>query len=317
VAFCINYKAKNLEEVNEEKKMKRKFWIMVLLVLMLVGCSKSEPSKDTGYIDSEWQNQADGYNKNSEQTTKTPINNNLKLIKNGAATIKTKNVNESYQNILDLVKEFDGYQTDISRNEGDYYTTIRVEFKIPADNLDAFLDKLNKGEDVKYLNVFTQDITKEYFDSDIRLRQLEKELAKYQEFFDKANTVEEMLQIQYEINRTTTEIEILKGQLNFWDSLIAYSTINLDISEYDDVIQTSQEIKFTALSFEDFLYYLKSGIVRSTSALVSIIQYALILVIAGIPIWLPVGGAVYYIIKKRKNAPKKEKVEKIETIEKE
>lgn len=48
-----------------------------------------------------------------------------------------------------------------------------------------FWTKLNKGEDVKYLNVFTQDITKEYFDSDIRLRQLEKELAKYQEFLIK------------------------------------------------------------------------------------------------------------------------------------
>lgn len=315
--FLYELHSQNLEEVNEVREMEKKFWIILLLVLMIAGCSKADSSREIESIDSGWKNNVGEYIEPNEETTKTPINNDLKLIKNGSATIKTKNVNESYQNILDLVKEFDGYQTDISRNEGNYYTTIRVQFKIPADNLDAFLDKLNEGEDVKYLNVSTQDITKEYFDSDIRLKQLEKELAKYQEFFDKASNVEEMLKIQNEINRTTTEIEILKGQFKFWDSLIAYSTINLDISEYDDVIQTSQEIKFTALSFEDFLYYLKSGIVRSASALVSIIQYAIILIIAGVPIWLPVGGVVYYIVKKRKNAPKKEKNEKIETLDKE
>lgn len=309
------------EEVNEEKKMKKKLWIIIVLVLLIAGCSKSDPSReiDSGYANKEYE--YSGINgPTDEETAKKPINEELKLIKNGSATIKTKNINDSYQNVLDLAKEFGGYQTDISRNEGNYYTTITVEFKIPADNLDAYLDKLNESEDVKYLNITTKDITNEYYDSDIRLKQLEKELAKYQEFFDKAANVEEMLRIQYEINRTTTEIEILKGQFKLWDSLIAYSTIRLDISEYEDVIQTSQEIEFSALSFEDFLYYLKSGIVRSTSALVSIIQYAVILVIAGVPIWLPVGGLAYFVIKKRKNAPKKEKKakeEKTDIIEKE
>ncbi len=301
--------------------MKKKLWIIILLALLIAGCSKSEPPRDidSGYANKEYE--YSGINgPTDEEIAKKPINEELKLIKNGSATIKTKNVNDSYQNILDLVKEFGGYQTDISRNEGNYYTTITVEFKIPADNLDVYLDKLNESEDVKYLNITTKDITNEYYDSDIRLKQLEKELAKYQEFFDKAANVEEMLRIQYEINRTTTEIEILKGQFKLWDSLIDYSTIRLDISEYEDVIQTSQEIEFSALSFEDFLYYLKSGIVRSTSALVSIIQYAVILVIAGVPIWLPVGGLAYFVIKKRKNAPKKEKKtkeEKTDIIEKE
>ncbi|MGB4627523.1 MAG: DUF4349 domain-containing protein, partial [Erysipelotrichaceae bacterium] len=307
-----NYNFKIPEEVNEEKKMKKKLWIIILLVLMIAGCSTSDQPKDKGigHVDSNWQNETGEYNSDKGEQTKAPIDNDLKLIKNGSATIKTKSVNDSYQNILNLVKEFDGYQTDISRNEGSNYTTIRVEFKIPADNLDAYLEKLDASEDVKYLNVYTKDITNEYFDSDIRLKQLEKDLAKYQEFFDKAANVEEMLKIQYEINRTTTEIEILKGQFKLWDSLISYSTITLDISEYDDVIQTSQEIKFSALSFEDFLYYLKSGIVRSASAVVSVVQYAIILAIAGIPVWLPVGGVVYFVIKKRKNAPKKEKVKK-------
>ncbi len=295
--------------------MKRKLWIILLLVLLIAGCSKSDSPReiDSGYIEKEYEK--NGINDaNSEETTKTPINQELKLIKNGSATIKTKNVDDSYQNILNIVKEFEGYQTDISRNEGTNFTTIRVEFKIPADNLDVFLGKLDENEDVKYLNIYTKDITNEYYDSDIRLKQLEKELAKYQEFFDAAANVEEMLRIQYEINRTTTEIEILKGQFKLWDSLIAYSTITLEISEYEDVIQTSQEIKFTALSFEDFLYYLKSGIVRSASAVVSIIQYIIIIAVAGIPVWLLIGGVVYFIVKRRKNDPEKVKKETTDSV---
>ncbi|MGI6607461.1 MAG: DUF4349 domain-containing protein [Erysipelotrichaceae bacterium] len=299
--------------------MKKKLWIiMILLMLLIAGCSKESPSDGRDFVNPDWNYETDNSNtQKGDNTTKTPINNDLKLIKNGSATVKTKNVDDSYQNILNLANEFGGYQTNISRNEGSNYTTIRVEFKIPAENLNAYLDKLNESEDVKYLNIYTQDITKEYYDSDIRLQQLEKELLKYQEFFDKATNVDDMLRIQYEINRTTTEIEILKGQFKLWDSLIDYSTISLDISEYDDVIQTSQKIEFTALSFEDFLYYMKSGIVRSASMLVSVIQYLIIFAVAGIPIWLPVGGIVYFIIKKRKNRPEKEKVEKTDPVEKE
>ncbi|HQB32383.1 MAG TPA: DUF4349 domain-containing protein [Erysipelotrichaceae bacterium] len=293
--------------------MNKKLWIIILLVLMITGCGRNSPAKDLDYVSPDWQYEEGGYNSNvSDKTTKPPVNNDLKLIKNGTATIKTKNVDNSYQNILNLVKEFDGYQTDISRNEGSNYTTIRVEFKIPAENLDAYLDKLDKSEDVKYLNITTKDITSEYYDSDIRLKQLEKELAKYQEFFDKAANVEEMLRIQYEINRTTTDIEILKGQFKLWDSLIAYSTVTLEISEYDDVIQTSEEIKFTALSFEDFLYYMKSGIVRSFSGLVYVIQYAIIIAVASLPVLLPVGGIAYFIYKKVKKTPKKIKEPKNE-----
>ncbi len=303
--------------------MKKKIWIVILLVLMLVGCSKA-PANDAENIDSGWKNETGSFDNGiNTPSEKTPIDNELKLIKNGSATIKTKNVNDSYQNILDLVKEFEGYQTNISRNVGTNYTTITVEFKIPASNLDAYLEKLNSIEDVKYLNVYTQDITSAYYDSDIRLKQLEKDLAKYQEFFDKASSVEEMLKIQAEINRTTTEIEILKGQFKLWDALIEYSTMRLDISEYEDVISTNQKIEFTALSLEDFLYYIKSGIVRSASGLVSIIQYAIILVVAGVPIWLPIAGVVYFVVKRRKNFPKKQKIskeekpEEVETKEKE
>ncbi len=268
----------------------------IILVLFLVGCSNKYVAEPNSVVDSyEKQYQTGEVN----TTQKEPVLENLKLIKNGSATVKTKDVEKSYNNILALVKEFNGYQTNISKDEGKDYLYIRVEFKIPAESLDAYIEKLNELEDVKYLTIKTKDITNEYYDSEIRLAQLEKELSKYQEFFNNAKSVEEMLQIQYEINRVTSEIESIKGQFKLWDSLIDYSTISLDISEYDDVVH-EQEIEFKALSFKDFFYFIKSGFVRTMSGLVSVVQYAIIFVISGIPVWLPVGGIVYYVVKRRK-----------------
>jgi hypothetical protein len=268
----------------------------IILVLFLVGCSSKYVAEPNSVVDS-YEKQYETGEVNTTQ--KEPVLENLKLIKNGWATVKTKDVEKSYNNILALVKEFNGYQTNISKDEGKDYLYIRVEFKIPAESLDAYIEKLNELEDVKYLTIKTKDITTQYYDSEIRLAQLEKELSKYQEFFNNAKSVEEMLQIQYEINRVTSEIESIKGQFKLWDSLIDYSTVSLDISEYDDVVH-EQEIEFKALSFKDFFYFIKSGFVRTMSGLVSVVQYAIIFVISGIPVWLPVGGIVYYVVKRRK-----------------
>lgn len=270
--------------------------LAIILVLFLVGCGSKYVAEPNSMVDSYEKQYQTGEVNNVQ---KEPVLENLKLIKNGSATVKTKDVEKSYNNILALVKEFNGYQTNISKDEGKDHLYIRVEFKIPAESLDAYIEKLNELEDVKYLTIKTKDITNEYYDSEIRLAQLEKELSKYQEFFNNAKSVEEMLQIQYEINRVTSEIESIKGQFKLWDSLIDYSTVNLDISEYDDVVH-EEEIEFKALSFKDFLYFIKSGFVRTMSGLVSVVQYAIIFVISGIPVWLPVGGIVYYVVKRRK-----------------
>jgi hypothetical protein len=270
--------------------------LAIILVLFLVGCGSKYVTEPNSMVDSYEKQYQTGEVNNAQ---KEPVLENLKLIKNGSATVKTKDVEKSYNNILALVKEFNGYQTNISKDEGKDYLYIRVEFKIPAESLDAYIEKLNELEDVKYLTIKTKDITNEYYDSEIRLAQLEKELSKYQEFFNNAKSVEEMLQIQYEINRVTSEIESIKGQFKLWDSLIDYSTVSLDISEYDDVVH-EEEIEFKALSFKDFLYFIKSGFVRTMSGLVSVVQYAIIFVISGIPVWLPVGGIVYYVVKRRK-----------------
>ena len=67
---------------------------------MIAGCS-IRPTKDKGigHVDSNWQNETGEYNSDKGEQTKAPIDNDLKLIKNGSATIKTKSVNDSYQNI--------------------------------------------------------------------------------------------------------------------------------------------------------------------------------------------------------------------------
>ena len=68
--FLYELHSQNLEEVNEVREMKKKFWIILLLVLMLVGCVVNLNHQKIQVILILNGKIADGYNKNSNKQQK-------------------------------------------------------------------------------------------------------------------------------------------------------------------------------------------------------------------------------------------------------
>lgn len=108
--------------------------------------------------------------------------NQRKLIKNGSIELRCEDVEASYQNILEMVEQYEGFATNLNRDETDSMLRIDADFGIPADKLDQFVEEISETEVVNYIKINAEDITDDYYDATIRLDTAEKSLEKYYEF---------------------------------------------------------------------------------------------------------------------------------------
>jgi Domain of unknown function (DUF4349) len=125
--------------------------------------------------------------------------------------------------IVDKVKGQGGYLSQRSSNS----LTVRV----PAKEFTTANDFIRTLAKVKYESSTAQDITMQYTDLSIRLDVQLKMLARYQDLLKKANSVKDAVEVERELSRITERVEQLKGQIRYYDSQVAYSTITVNFQE--------------------------------------------------------------------------------------
>ncbi len=161
-----------------------------------------------------------------------------KIIMRANLSIEIKNIDEVDSRITNLIENYNGYIADSSnwenQNKQKFY---RYQLRIPADNFNQILSELDSDNFGQVLSrsVSGQDVTEEYMDLDIRLRNLLAQEERYRELLDKAEEVEEILKIEKELTRVRTDIERLQGRQNYLDNQINYSTITVDFRQPEPI----------------------------------------------------------------------------------
>jgi len=169
-----------------------------------------------------------------------------KIIKNGNASLKVENVQTRMQEITVLAEQSGGYvessyvdnitQPDVIVQDGNKIKETSTQIanmtiKIPADRFEgAFQSILAMGKVINQ-STNTNDVTIQYRDLEARVANLKVQEKNLQEIMTKANTVEDTLKVETELNRVRTEIDIMSGNLKNWDQLVEYSTIYINMTE--------------------------------------------------------------------------------------
>jgi chromosome segregation ATPase len=110
-----------------------------------------------------------------------------------------------------------------------FYNDERATIKVLTDRLNAALEDIEQLGKVTSKTVRAQDITTEYNDLEIALDNAEKSRIRYLELLQKAQNVNEMLQVERELERINRTIDRLKGQLQNYDSRIQFAEITVQI----------------------------------------------------------------------------------------
>lgn len=116
-----------------------------------------------------------------------------------------------------------------------------ITVRVPRDKFQELVSRIEKMGDVLHKNIAAEDVTDQYVDLDMRLRnatavreRLEKLLA--------GATVKDAVEIHKELSKVTEEIERYEGKLKLLRDRIAYSTITVTFEQ-----QQSQSVKSQAL----------------------------------------------------------------------
>jgi len=160
----------------------------------------------------------------------------------------------SKTNIDTLVRNLGGYYDKESLTNNDYSTEYDLKIRIPSNNLEILIEKIEKGEgQVSYKEIDARDVTEEFIDLETRLTNKQKYLTRYQELLKSTKSIKEILDIQEKIRGLEEEIESTTGRLKYLNDLVNYSTLELNISQKKDY-------KFTPEYRENFFEKLKQSL---------------------------------------------------------
>ena len=102
-----------------------------------------------------------------------------------------------------------------------------ITIRVPAAVFEETLSGLGKLGDELHREVNVEDVTEQYADLEIRLRNAEVVRQRLESLLAKASSVEDALAVERELARVTGVIEQLKGKRKLMSELVAFSTISV------------------------------------------------------------------------------------------
>src|SRR3989339_839754 len=141
-----------------------------------------------------------------------------------------------------------------------------------------------------------QDVTEQYTDLEAQLRNAKAQEEEYLKILSRANTVEEILQVQSYLSNVRYTIESLEGRTKYLLNQTSYSTISVTLSEETSIRIPTKDFRFG------------NTVSQAGQALVAILQNlavaAIWLVILGggivVPVALIIWGTTKLLAKRRR-----------------
>lgn len=195
------------------------------------------------------------------------------VIENADLAIVVRDPRARMAEISALANEFGGYV--VSSNMYQSFTSFGKEvpeasivIRVPSERLDEALTRIKEDViDIQYENRSGQDVTNQYVDLQAQLKAKQAAEAKLLEIMDDAVRAEDVLAIYLQVQSVQTEIEQLKGQIQYLEESAAMSAISvrliaeagtqpLEIGPWTPegaAKEAIQDLIFFVQSFVDFL----------------------------------------------------------------
>jgi hypothetical protein len=133
----------------------------------------------------------------------------------------------------------------IAKDSGGYLSLRsdnQITVRIPRAKFDAALGAIEKIGDVLHRDVSAEDVTDQYVDLEIRIKNGRAMQTRLKQLLEKA-AVKEAIEIEKELARVTQELELLEGKLKLLSDKIAYSTITVVFAARGSALQSASRVR--------------------------------------------------------------------------
>ncbi len=164
------------------------------------------------------------------------------VIKNASLSIVVSEPGESMAAIAKLAEDLGGfvvtsnlYQTTLE--SGAEVPRANITIRVPAEKLNEALTAIEAdANQVLSKNESGEDVTREYTDLKSRLRNLEDAEAQLREIMGSATKTEDVLSVFNQLTSVREQIEVITGQIQYFEQSAAFSAVNVDLLA-DEAVQ--------------------------------------------------------------------------------
>lgn len=294
----------------------RKILAYVLCVLLLLGMTAcgaekdyapnaGDASEDGGYVTKE-ESAAD-----AESSSALP--ENRKLIQTAYIDAETEDLDAVLQQLDARIAELGGYIENSNVHNGSAYSGKRyrsadITVRIPAKDLDSFIDKVSGLSNIVSSRKTVEDVTLNYVATESRVKALQTEETRLLALLAKADSLDDLLTVEARLTEVRTELEEVTSALRVLENQADYATLHLTVSEVTEFTDTTEP--------ETVWQRIGDGFVKNLKGVGTFLENVFVFFVTAIPYILLIGVpplAVFLIIrhsirkKKQKAAKQQEK----------
>lgn len=158
------------------------------------------------------------------------------VIKNASLTLVVPDPAKSMDTIATLAEQLGGYVVTANlyketTSSGLEVPRASVTLRVPADRLEEALRRIRAESSQPPLSesLNSQDVTSEYTDLQSRLRNLEAAEAELTRLMKEAQRTEDVLAVYNQLVQIREQIEVIKGQMLYYERSAALSAISVEL----------------------------------------------------------------------------------------
>jgi hypothetical protein len=169
----------------------------------------------------------------AEDATGNPAVQNRIVIQNADLSLVVADPQAKMSEIGAMAQRLGGFV--VSSNMNDVYVSSDVKvpegsisIRVPAKDLDDVLNEIKANViDVQSENRSGQDVTDKYVDLQSQLKAKQAAADKLYEIMQKTDKAEDTLMVFNQLTQVQSDIEVLKGQINYYDQAATLSAVSV------------------------------------------------------------------------------------------
>lgn len=207
---------------------------------------------------------------------------NRQIIRNATIRFRVADYRASEKRITAVVGRYSGQVASSAESRtGDALSNDMV-LRIPAGRLDAFLvDLLTESIYTETKTLTAEDITKQYVDTEARIRSKKATETRYLQLLNKARTVQEVMAVEEQLRQMREEIEVQQAELRDLKNDVALSTVTLTFYEQSEAANNPEDPFYVRIG-----HNLRDGFGLVGTVFIGLFYLLPVVLVLGTSIWL-------------------------------
>lgn len=204
----------------------------LIFAMIMAGCgSKTASDLLSGRSQNEMVSDTSAPETKQTNTLSDSVSLDRKIVQKADLKMQVPDVAAAADQIIALCSQNGGYTVSSHIYRDGDSVSAQLALKVPQAALLPAINSISALGEVTDKVISTQDVSEEYYDSEARLKVLKAKEERLLGLMDKAVNITEIINVENELSKTRSEIEVLSGRLQYLSNATEFSLINITLKQ--------------------------------------------------------------------------------------